>query len=316
MDLDFLDTLNDVGDALSRRSSARSVQKIALSRISSDPNNPRTTFDQAALEEMAGSIKERGVLQPITLRTLDAGKTYVVRYGDRRFRAAKLAGLTDIPAIVTEADADENDLLDQVIENDQRVDLSTGDMARSVTRMTKQGLSQTEISKRLGRPQSTIAQLGTVAAMVPALQEFVDRVGIRTLYDLHQTWTKDAPAVEEFLASTSVEDITRASVKAIGSSAKMPETRSSELELPKTEEVEKQGSAASSEGKTPAAKSEQEQEREPARTSQPKNESAPSEVIVCVDGRRARLVFPSSVRLIFEGEDQAVSVSADRVQPV
>ena len=200
--MSFLDSLDDVGDALSRKSDGRSVQKIALSRIAPDPNQPRKMFDQKALEELAQSIEARGVLQPITLRTLDAGKTYVIRYGERRWRAASLAGLSDIPAIVTESEADENELIDQVIENDQRADLTPIEMAEAVKAMVADGLSKETISKRLGRPRLDITMYAAFYDFPPELAgEFIQRSSLRAAYDLFVAWKKNPEDVLSFVAS-------------------------------------------------------------------------------------------------------------------
>ena len=192
------------------------VQKIPLDQISSDPANPRKSFDEEELAALAQSIKERGLLQPITLRKLGP-KSYVVRFGDRRFRAAKIAGLETIAAIVTEEKADAFDIVDQVLENDQRVDLTIKEMAAAVKDMTDRGMKQKDLAARLGRDAKTVSRLASVADMPAVLTDLLDTVGLRTVYNLYQVWSTAPEKVDVFLKDTPSDDVTRARVDQLGS---------------------------------------------------------------------------------------------------
>jgi ParB family chromosome partitioning protein len=98
------------------------VDTVSLELIVPNPNQPRKIFDQAALDELAASIRERGVMEPIVLRPKDG--RYEIVAGERRFRASKIAGLTEIPAVIREM-SDEDALAEALLENFQREDLTT-----------------------------------------------------------------------------------------------------------------------------------------------------------------------------------------------
>ncbi|MEG3170535.1 ParB/RepB/Spo0J family partition protein [Sphingomonas sp. LB3N6] len=209
----FGSLLGDVAFTLNSNASAVAIQMIPLDRITSDPNNPRKIFDQTQLEEMAQSIKERGILQPITVRPLEGGTSFMVRYGDRRFRAARIAGLTEIRAIVTTADVSEDDLFDQVIENDQRAALTTAEMAEAIGAALARGDKAVDIAKKLGRPKSVIAEYSALQEMPPFLRALADTTAIRTLYELYQGWKADPAKVEAFVADSDGTGIRRAAAR-------------------------------------------------------------------------------------------------------
>lgn len=209
----FGSLLGDVAFTLNSNASAVAIQMIPLDRITSDPNNPRKIFDQTQLEEMAQSIKERGILQPITVRPLEGGTSFMVRYGDRRFRAARIAGLTEIRAIVTTADVSEDDLFDQVIENDQRAALTTAEMGEAIGAALARGDKAADIAKKLGRPKSVIAEYSALQEMPPFLRALADTTAIRTLYELYQGWKADPAKVEAFVADSDGTGIRRAAAR-------------------------------------------------------------------------------------------------------
>lgn len=130
------------------------VQKILIEDIHPDPNQPRRTFDQEAIGELAASIKQYGILQPLVITEID--NTYVIVAGERRFHAAKKAGLTHIPVLVRTTKELER-LEIGLIENMQRVDLSPLEQAVSIARLNEQfNVSLKEIATRLGKAHSTI----------------------------------------------------------------------------------------------------------------------------------------------------------------
>jgi ParB family chromosome partitioning protein len=215
----FGSLLGDVAFQLDAGTNALAVTKIPLARVKPDPRNPRKKFDQAQLEELAESIKERGLLQPITVRAEPSGTTFVIRYGERRWRASGIAGLTEIDAIVTESKADENDLLDQVIENDQRADLSASEIGRAVAEALNDGIKANDIAKRLGRPKSVIAEYAALKEMPPFLQELADTVPIGTLYPLFLAWRANGAQVEAFVSEKAGRAITRSEARALSREA-------------------------------------------------------------------------------------------------
>ena len=131
------------------------IQHIPLNRIVRNPSQPRTQFDAAAIAELAASIKERGVLQPVLLRP--AGGGYQLVAGERRFLAAKEAGFNSIPALIRQL-TDRESLLIALIENIQRENLNPIDEARAYYRLaTEYGLQHEEIGQRVGKDRSTVS---------------------------------------------------------------------------------------------------------------------------------------------------------------
>lgn len=135
---------------------AGSAARLPLEQIHPDRANPRRTFDEAALEELAASLKNQGVLQPILVRK-DSRGGYRIIAGERRWRAAQRAGLKDIPALVKEAsDAEAYELA--LVENIQRADLSPLEEAEAYRRLVEERrLTQEQIADRVGKDRSTVA---------------------------------------------------------------------------------------------------------------------------------------------------------------
>jgi len=140
-----------------RTKGLNSARLIPITDLSPDPDQPRKTFDEEKLKELATSIKEKGIIQPITVRPSDNGK-YVIVVGERRFRAAQKADLREIPCIVRELTGEETLIL-QMIENLQREDLNPVEEARGIKRLIDIGLTQTDISRIVGKSQPSISQI-------------------------------------------------------------------------------------------------------------------------------------------------------------
>ncbi len=133
-----------------------SINEVELDLIFANPNQPRTHFDEDALTELATSIRELGVISPITLRKND-DRTYLIIAGERRFRASKLVGLKSIPAYVKTA-ADEQVMEMALIENIQREDLNAIEIALTFYRLMEEyKLTQERLSDRVGKKRATIA---------------------------------------------------------------------------------------------------------------------------------------------------------------
>ena len=133
-----------------------SINEVELSKISVNPNQPRHDFDPEALQELADSIAEIGIIQPITLRKVDED-SYQIIAGERRFRASQMAGLTTIPAYIRTAD-DENVMEMALIENIQREDLYSLEIALAYQHLLEQyELTQERLSQRVGKKRTTIA---------------------------------------------------------------------------------------------------------------------------------------------------------------
>jgi ParB family transcriptional regulator, chromosome partitioning protein len=138
-----------------RDEASRPTQDLAVSEIAPNPYQPRREFDQATLEELAASIVEHGVLQPILVNETLGG--YVLVAGERRWRAAQMAGLERIPAVVRSV-AEREQLTLALVENLQRSDLSPLDEAHAFRRMVLEfGLTQEEVAARVGRSRPAVA---------------------------------------------------------------------------------------------------------------------------------------------------------------
>ena len=151
LDAIFLDNAQD--DSLDKNGSSTLVR---LSLVDPKSDQPRKYFDKEALEELAASIKEHGLLQPILVREGDGGR-YQIIAGERRFRASKLAGLEEIPAIVLDKD-DRAAAEIALIENIQREDLNPLEEALAYRSLAEDyGLTQEELSERVGKSRSAVA---------------------------------------------------------------------------------------------------------------------------------------------------------------
>ena len=134
-----------------------SINEIELDKIEANPGQPRTNFDEEALSELSESIRTIGVISPITLRKID-DEHYQIIAGERRWRAAKQAGLDKIPAYIKTADDEQQVQLMALIENIQREDLNAIEIALSYNKlMTEYDLTQEELSQQVGKKRATVA---------------------------------------------------------------------------------------------------------------------------------------------------------------
>jgi ParB family chromosome partitioning protein len=173
---------------------------LPVEAIDEDPEQPRREFDANALQELAETIRERGVRQPISVRpNLQAPGRWTVNFGARRLRASKMAGMAEIPAFIdTTADS-----YDQVIENEQREGLRPLELALFVQKRIALGDNQAEIAKRLGKSRQWVT-LATALIEPPdwLLQTYREGRcrGINELYDLRRLHGEHGDAVEAWAA--------------------------------------------------------------------------------------------------------------------
>ena len=157
LDALFLDNDTQVGGGL---------MSLRVSAIEPNKDQPRDRFDQAALSELADSIREHGVLQPVVVRTMEGG-TYQIIAGERRWRASRMAGLSEIPAMVVEAE-DGKVMELALIENLQREDLTIIEEALGYrTLMETYGLTQEQVAKRMGKSRPVIANALRILNLSP-----------------------------------------------------------------------------------------------------------------------------------------------------
>ncbi|WP_306353058.1 ParB/RepB/Spo0J family partition protein [Flavobacterium sp. '19STA2R22 D10 B1'] len=145
------------------------IVELEIDAIEINPYQPRTNFNEESLQELATSIKELGVIQPITVRKLDFNK-YQLISGERRFRASKLVGLTTVPAYIRIAN-DQESLEMALVENIQRQDLDPIEIALSYQRLIDEiQLTQEQMSDRVGKKRSTIANYLRLLKLDPIIQ--------------------------------------------------------------------------------------------------------------------------------------------------
>lgn len=165
-----------IDDADNRKELGSSINEIPIENIEANPFQPRTKFDETALNELASSIKEIGIIQPITLRKIDDDK-YQIIAGERRFRASKIAGLKTVTAYVREAE--DNGMLEMaLIENIQREDLDAIEVALSYQRLIEEcQLTQETLSDRVGKKRSTIANYLRLLKLPAMIQKgIIDKI--------------------------------------------------------------------------------------------------------------------------------------------
>jgi len=133
-----------------------SVTSLKISEVEPNSGQPRSTFDDEALRELADSIREHGVIQPVIVRPLESG-AYQIVAGERRWRASRMAGLSEIPVIIRDLDASKT-LEVAIIENLQREDLNAIELASGYkSLMEEHGMTQEQVAKRIGKSRSDVA---------------------------------------------------------------------------------------------------------------------------------------------------------------
>ena len=154
-------------------SSGDSVVELKINDISPNEGQPRKNFDDTSLQELAASISESGVIQPIIVQKKNGG--YRIVAGERRWRAARIAGLTVIPAIVREL-SDRETMVQALLENLQREDLNPIEEAYAMQNLLKtHKLTQEQLAKKLGKPRATIANTMRLVNLDDSLQEYIRR---------------------------------------------------------------------------------------------------------------------------------------------
>ena len=160
--------------ALLGQDQPKEAQTLPISRVEPRSGQPRTTFDEPALQELADSIAEHGLLQPITVRPMDGGY-YQIIAGERRWRAARLAGLTEVPVRVVEADDRKAQEL-ALVENLQREDLNPMEEARGYQAlMTEHGMTQEAVSRSVGKSRPAVANALRLLNLPAPVMEMLEK---------------------------------------------------------------------------------------------------------------------------------------------
>jgi len=221
------------------------VRMLSLGQVRAGPHQPRQEFDETRLEELARSIQESGVLQPIIVRSNGAG--YEIVAGERRARAARMAGLSQVPAIVRNYD-DEQVLVLSLVENVQRHDLNPIDKARAYRKLsTRLNATQEEIAKRLGLDRSSVANLIRLLDLPEEVQDLVRSGAMGMGHARALLSLKDDAAqldlcervVREGLSVRAVEELARRGREsAAGSGGATPKRRTQPRKTPQVRALE------------------------------------------------------------------------------
>jgi ParB family chromosome partitioning protein len=186
---------------------------VPVDQLSEDPNNPRTEFPEAEIDELAESIREHGILQPLVVCSTNLPGRYRIQHGAKRSRAALRAGLSDVPVVVRQAPVDP---YAQVAENQKRHGLTPLDLARLIRRQANAGDSNATIARRLGIDQTTIAHHLALLELPPELNEAMQAgrcTSPRTLYELSKLHRDEPERAQALL--TGDGEITRSAVHAV-----------------------------------------------------------------------------------------------------
>lgn len=198
---------------VSKPSSA--VINAPVDAISPNPQQPRTIFDEKRHEETTASIKANGIVQPVGVIEVSPGKFELV-WGERRWRAAKAAGLTHIPAIRKEALSDFDKLLYAMIENIDREDMTPYDEANAIARLVAMTSVQ-DVADRLNRPKSWVSKRLAIAKAPPFVGKFAARGEVgdgEALYELSKIAADDPDKAKGFIANYEPGTNFRAQLKA------------------------------------------------------------------------------------------------------
>ena len=172
-----------------------SVQFIALELIRPNPYQPRKTFEEERLNDLASSIQQHGILQPIVLRQTVQG--YYIVVGERRFRASQLAGLTEVPAIIKEL-SDEDMMELAIIENLQREDVNAIEEAESYKKMmTDLNITQQEVARRLGKSRPYIANMLRLLQLPKNVAQMVQQGALSSAHGRTLLTLKDASKIKK-----------------------------------------------------------------------------------------------------------------------
>ncbi|MET1756520.1 ParB/RepB/Spo0J family partition protein [Novosphingobium sp. RD2P27] len=198
-------------------------QRLPIADIDPDPSQVRTEFDQAEIEALAATIAQRGLLQPITVSPTPNGR-YVIRYGERRWRACKHLGLDAIDVVLDQGEAERDVGIDQFLENEQRQNLNLEDRVRFIAARVGDDLSTKDLSERIGKPHSEVKRLYSLRTLpddilkamkdcatraAAAVNQAVKIDGDRTRAWLSENANPSVVQAEQFLASLQPDRVER-----------------------------------------------------------------------------------------------------------
>jgi ParB family transcriptional regulator, chromosome partitioning protein len=180
------------------------LAEVPIEQISPNPYQPRRTFNDASIEELARSVREHGIIQPLVV-TRTGDSKYRLIAGERRFRAAQKAGLSVVPVVIKETMTDSDTLQVALIENIQREDLNTIEEAYAYHQLHEEfGLTQEEISKRVGKERSTVANFLRLLRLPDSVKKLLAS-GQLSMGHARAILAVDSPKKQEQLAERVVK---------------------------------------------------------------------------------------------------------------
>lgn len=227
LDAIFLD--NSLGETI--EDNANKISHLSISLVDPKSDQPRKTFDKAALEELAASILENGLLQPILVREYGHGR-YQIIAGERRFRASKIAGLTEIPAIILDKD-DRKVAEIALIENIQREDLNPVEEAMALKALAEDyGLTQEELSQKVSRSRSAITNTLRLLDLPESVLKMVASGEISQGHGRTLLGLKNKEYIQALAEKTASEDLSVRQLEAEVKKANQPIRQKIEEEPP------------------------------------------------------------------------------------
>ena len=204
--------IGDVGEEGPSLARARGQKKVPVAFLRANPHNPRVTFDDSDLDDLADSIKEKGIIQPILTRTVPGvADAYEIIAGERRWRAAQRGGLHEVPIIVVEAD-DKQALELAIIENVQRADLNALEEAFGYERLTAEyGYAQADLARVIGKSRSHVANTMRLLKLPPRTKSFLGQGQLTAGHARALLAMKDPDAIVEKVVERglNVRDVER-----------------------------------------------------------------------------------------------------------
>lgn len=260
-----LDSIGDLSELLNVVDQPeKGPMMIPLDLIDEDPNQPRTEsnpgFSKESLSELAVTIKQRGIKSPISVRkNPDDPNRFIINHGARRYRASKIAGMTEIPAFI------DNDYLedDQIIENIQRNELTAREIAEHIGKKLSNGMKKGDIAKSIGKSPAFITQHATLLDLPEPIAEVFNTGRAKDVTVVNELVTayKNAPDEVEAWLNDDTQELTRGSVKLLREFLEDKEARDPNTVDAFTSKTDSEGAVDDEEDKPPKAQKEPDPEK-------------------------------------------------------
>lgn len=273
-------------------------QRLPMGEIDPDPSQVRREFDQAEIDALAATIKERGLLQPIVVAPSPNGR-YVIRYGERRFRACRQLGFDMIDAILDQSATDRDIGMDQYIENEQRQSLNLAERVRFVAERVSEDLSTKDLADQISKPHSEVKRLYSLRTLPDDILEAMKDCATRAAAAVNQAVKLDADRARAWLGENANPSV----VQAEQFLASLQSDRSGGQGRADDGEQSSRQSADSSDQDSHSGSDAVGQERAPEGRAprQPKEpDSAPA---IIIQGRRG-VIVSGQVSVRFDGESE------------